>query len=389
MSSLPEKQIALLGSTGSIGESSLDVVRQHPGVFRVQYLTARRNAEKLIQQAREFRPRAVVIADEAYYPRVKKELSGVCQVYAGMEGILQVVTREDVNLVLNALVGAVGVRPTLQAIDSGKDIALANKETLVMAGKLVMEKARHKQVRILPIDSEHSAIWQCLLGEEVDSVKRLLITASGGPFRTWQREKLATATVEQALKHPNWDMGAKITIDSATLMNKGLEVIEAYWLYGIPLERIQVVVHPQSIIHSMVEFVDGSIKAQLGVPDMRIPIQYALTYPHRLPLQVAAPDFPRIQSLTFEEPDTERFPCLQIAYDALRQGGTAPAAMNIANEVAVQRFLNREIGFLDIPEIIRRTMESHPFVEQYTLSHLLELEKWAREFAGSLSVSTR
>ena len=389
MSSLPEKQIALLGSTGSIGESSLDVVRQHPGVFRVRYLTARRNAEKLIQQAREFRPSAVVIADEAYYLRVKKELSGMCQVYAGMEGILQVVTREDVNLVLNALVGAVGVRPTLQTIDSGKDIALANKETLVMAGKLVMEKARRKQVRILPIDSEHSAIWQCLLGEEADSVKRLLITASGGPFRTWPREKLATATVEQALKHPNWDMGAKITIDSATLMNKGLEVIEAYWLYGIPLERIQVVVHPQSIIHSMVEFVDGSIKAQLGVPDMRIPIQYALTYPHRLPLQVAAPDFPRIQSLTFEEPDTERFPCLQIAYDALRQGGTAPAAMNIANEVAVQRFLNREIGFLDIPEIIRRTMEAHPFVEQYTLSHLLKLEKWAREFAGSLSVSTR
>ncbi len=379
------RQIALLGSTGSIGQSSLDVVRQHPEHFRVRYLTAHRNVEKLIQQAREFHPQGVVISDKALYRELKQELSGFCRVYAGMEGMLEILRDPGIDLVLNALVGAVGVRPTLQAIAAHKDVALANKETLVMAGQLVMSSARKENVRILPIDSEHSAIWQCLLGEEPHTVRRLILTASGGPFRTWPQEKLAEVTVEQALKHPNWNMGAKITIDSATLMNKGLEVIEAFWLYGVPLERIQVVVHPQSIIHSMVEFVDGSVKAQLGVPDMRIPIQYALTYPKRLPLEVDSLNFHEIQSLTFEEPDTKRFPCLQIAYEALKRGGTSPAAMNVANEVAVQQFLKQAIRFTDIPEIIRRTVENHPFTENYTLNDLLELEKWAREYAHRMA----
>ncbi len=376
------KNIALLGSTGSIGENSLDVVRQHPEHFRISYLTAYRNTEKLIAQAREFRPTGVVIADPALYDTVKEALRGICEVYAGQDGILTILQDPQVNLVLNALVGAAGLLPTYRAILAGKQVALANKESLVMAGQLISRAVRQLNVHLLPIDSEHSAIWQCLQGERRENIRRIILTASGGPFRTWTREKMKRVTVEQALAHPNWAMGPKITIDSATLMNKGLEVIEAYWLYQVRLEQIEVVIHPQSIIHSTVEFVDGSVKAQLGVPDMRIPIQYALTYPERLPLQVEYLSLARIRQLTFEPPDLKRFPALELAYQALRSGGTAPAVLNVANEVAVQRFLQKEIGFLDIPRVVEKTLQAHAVQNDYSIDNLLEIEKWTREFAN-------
>ncbi len=378
------KNIALLGSTGSIGENSLDVVRQHPERFRVLYLTAHRNAEKLIRQAREFRPIGVVIADPAFYGTVRDALQGICKVSAGPEGIRNIVQDPAVNLVLNALVGAAGLLPTYRAILAGKNIALANKESLVMAGQLISRAIRQYGVHLLPIDSEHSAIWQCLQGERRENIRRIFLTASGGPFRTWTREKMKRVTVEQALAHPNWAMGPKITIDSATLMNKGLEVIEAYWLYQVKLEQIEVVIHPQSIIHSLVEFVDGSVKAQLGIPDMRIPIQYALSYPERLPLQTEFLSLPRIKKLTFEPPDRKKFPALELAYQALRSGGTAPAVLNVANEVAVQRFLQREIPFLDIPVVVEKTLQAHQIRHDYTIEDLLEIEKWTREFANTV-----
>ncbi len=380
------KQICLLGSTGSIGINSLDVIEKNSDRFRPLYLTAHRNIRKLVQQARRFKPRGVVIADKGLYPELKKRLAGFCAVEAGMDGIISAIEDPDVDLVLNSLVGAVGVVPTCRAIDAGKDVAIANKETLVMAGQLVTAAARDKAVRLLPIDSEHSAIWQCLQGENPERVRRILLTASGGPFRTWPASRLKKVTVEEALHHPNWQMGAKITIDSATLMNKGLEVIEAFWLYPVTREQIEVVVHPQSIIHSMVEFDDGSIKAQLGIPDMRIPIQYALTYPERLPLEVDSLSFKQLKELTFESPNFKKFPCLSQACQALKQGGTAPAVMNVANEVAVQRFLNRQIGFTDIPVIIEKTWQAHPYKDVFTLEDILELEKWATEYAASLKM---
>ncbi|MEJ2635253.1 MAG: 1-deoxy-D-xylulose-5-phosphate reductoisomerase [Calditrichia bacterium] len=378
------KNIALLGSTGSIGENSLDVIRQHPDHFKAFYLSGHRNIQKLAEQAREFKPKAAVVTDAESAETAKTLLKEVCPVYHGPDAVLKIVEDPDVDLVLNALVGGVGVVPTYYAIKAGKDIALANKETLVMAGQLITSTAREQGVHIFPIDSEHSAIWQCLLGEDPDSVRRILLTASGGPFRTWPPEKLHDVTAKQALIHPNWQMGAKITIDSATLMNKGLEIIEAYWLYSVPLSRIEVVVHPQSIIHSMVEFEDGSIKAQLGIPDMRIPIQYALTYPKRLPLQVENISFKNLKSLTFEEPDFNKFPCLRIAIEAMEKGGTAPAVMNTANEVAVGRFLKGEIGFMDIPRIIEKTLEAHDHQETYILDDLLKIESRTREFSATL-----
>ena len=376
------KKIAILGSTGSIGESSLDVIRRHPGHFRALYLTAHRNVEKLVEQTKEFRPRAVVISDPEFALQAEQLLREVCEVHSGMEGLLKIVQDPEVDLVLNALVGAVGVLPTFRAIQAGKDVALANKETLVMAGQLIMDAARRHGVRILPIDSEHSAIWQCLLGEDPASLRRIILTASGGPFRTWKKSKLREVTVEQALRHPNWQMGPKITIDSATLMNKGLEVIEAHWLYRVPPERIEVIIHPQSIIHSMVEFHDGSVKAQLGIPDMRIPIQFALTYPERLPLSLESVSFQKIGSLTFQPVEQDKFPCLEMAFQALREGGTLPAVMNMANEVAVQRFLQKEIAFTDIPVIIRKTMAAHRPRKSYTIEDLLQIEQWARQFAA-------
>lgn len=381
MRSANKKRIAILGSTGSIGKNSLDVIQQHPEKYSALYLSAHNNFQGLITQAKKFKPKGVVITGRRHYPVVKQNLEHICRVYSGLEGILEIVSDPEVNLVLNSLVGSVGVLPTFHAIEAGKSIALANKETLVMAGQLITEKARKKGVEIFPIDSEHSAIWQCLQGENPENIHRILLTASGGPFRTLPYEKFPEVTVEQALKHPNWKMGAKITIDSATMMNKGLEVIEAFWLYPVSTEKIEIIIHPQSIIHSMVEFVDGSVKAQLGVPDMRIPIQYALTFPDRLSLQTKFLSLPRIKELTFEVPDFGKFPALKIALQAIKTGGTAPAAMNVANEVAVQRFLNKKIGFADIPNIIERTINAHPFKKDYDLQTIIDLEKWCRDFA--------
>ena len=374
------KKIALLGSTGSIGENSLDVFRQNPNHFKVNYLSAHSSVDKLISQAREFKPKAVVLTGRAGLNKLKSELNGICQVYSGRDALFDIVQDDENDLVLNALVGGAGVKPTFSAISAGKDVALANKETLVVAGDLITREAGENKVNIFPIDSEHSAIWQCLLGEDDKAVNKIILTASGGPFRTWPKTKLKNVTVEQALEHPNWQMGAKITIDSATLMNKGLEVIEAFWLYPVELSQIEIVVHPQSIIHSMVEFVDGSIKAQLGVPDMRIPIQYALTYPKRIHLQTERLSFEQIKSLTFEKPNYNKFPCLSLAFEALSNGGTMPAAMNFANEVAVNRFLKRQIGFTEIPSIIKKVMQQHPFKEDYDLQILEETEQWVYDF---------
>jgi 1-deoxy-D-xylulose-5-phosphate reductoisomerase len=377
------KNIAILGSTGSIGKNSLDVISQHPKIFSPLYLTAHRNFSELISLAKKYKPKGIVITDDQYFTIVKQNLDSNCKVFFGLDGILEILQDPEIDLVLNSLVGSIGVQPTLFAIKNGKDIALANKEALVMAGQLITEAAKKKAVNIFPIDSEHSAIWQCLLGENKERIRRIYLTASGGPFRKLSSNKFKNITVDQALKHPNWKMGKKITIDSATLMNKGLEVIEAFWLYGLNLQQIEIVIHPQSIIHSMVEFVDGSIKAQLGIPDMRIPIQYALTYPDRLPLQTQFLSFPEIQKLTFEKPDFKKFPTLKLAFQALESGGTAAAALNVANEIAVNRFLRKEIGFLDIAKIIKKTLKNHPFSKSYDLQKLIDLEKWAKEYARS------
>lgn len=379
------KTIALLGSTGSIGENTLDVVRQHPELFQVDLLTAHSNVEKLHRQALEFHPRRVVLTNPEMRRLAEQYLEWPCPVNFGMKALLQALIDSPATLVVNALVGSIGVEPTYRALLSGKNVALANKETLVAAGRLIMDTARIKGGRLLPIDSEHSAIWQCLAGEPEEAVERILLTASGGPFRTFSAERLSTVTVEEALQHPNWQMGPKITIDSATLMNKGLEVIEAYWLYGVQSQQIEVVIHPQSIIHSMVEFRDGSIKAQLGTPDMRIPIQYALTYPERFPLKVERLRFSEIATLTFEPPDFEKFPCLALAYESLETGGTAPAVMNAANEIAVQQFLARKIRFTHIPEIIRRTLENTEVLSGYELESLLEADRLARKTASEIA----
>ena len=374
--------IAILGSTGSIGRSSLDVVEALPGRFRITYLTAHRNVDLLAEQVRRFRPRAVVVRDEEHALKLRALTNGSTEVLTGDDALLDIVSRPDVDLVISALVGFAGLRPTLHAIEAGKDIALANKETLVVGGEIIMEKARIHGVRLLPVDSEHSAILQCLQGEDMRSVGRLILTASGGPFLQLPKEDFCRVTPGQALKHPTWCMGSKITIDSATLMNKGLEVIEAHWLFGLSPERIEVIVHPQSIIHSMVEFVDGSIKAQLGIPDMKLPIQYALTYPERPPSTFKRVDFSDLGRLTFQNPDYERFPCLSLAYRVLREGGTAPAILNAANEAAVQLFLEERIPFTAIPEMITEALDGIPREDHLTLDTILRADRDARAFVA-------
>lgn len=352
------RRIALLGSTGSIGQQALEVVRRLPLQFQVEVLTAQTSKELLIRQAREFHPNAVVIADDSLYPQVRDELWGEgVKVFAGIDALEQVVEMDSIDLVLNSLVGYSGFRPTVAAIMAGKTLALANKESLVVGGELVSRLVRERKVPIIPVDSEHSAIFQCLMGEDPDAVSSLYLTASGGPFRKLGLQELEKVTREEALKHPNWDMGEKITVDSASMMNKGLEVIEAHWLFGIPAENIRVVIHPQSIVHSLVEFHDGSLKAQLGLPDMRLPIQFALSYPERL-----ASDFPRFDflnhpELTFYQPDTTIFRNLALAYQALQTGGNAGCILNAANEEAVCAFLSGHIGFLDIPRVIEKCFE--------------------------------
>jgi 1-deoxy-D-xylulose-5-phosphate reductoisomerase len=380
-----KRHIAILGSTGSIGTQALDVIRANPDVFVAEVLTAQSNADLLIQQALEFNPNAVVIGDESKYAQVKEALANSdTKVFAGAAALEQVVEFEQIDCVLTALVGFAGLKPTIAAINAGKPIALANKETLVVAGQLVTELAQEKAVNILPVDSEHSAIFQCLVGEFHNPIEKIILTASGGPFRGKKADFLSTVTKEQALKHPNWDMGAKITIDSATLMNKGLEVIEAKWLFHLKPEQIDVVVHPQSIIHSMVQFTDGSIKAQMGLPDMKLPIQFALAYPYRLKSDFPRFNFANYPALTFEQPDTDTFKCINLAFDALHKGGNMACILNAANEVAVAAFLKDKIGFLQIPELLANCMAKIAFIEKPSLTDYLETDAETRTFAAQL-----
>lgn len=375
------KSISILGSTGSIGVQTLDVIRQHPDQFKVVALAAGTNADLLIKQALEFKPSLVSVGNDTLAEKIKMELPDEIKVLYGQDGMVEVATHPESNFVVSAIVGSAGLLPTLSAIEAGKSIGLANKETLVTAGHIVMEKAKERNVSIIPIDSEHSAIFQCLNGEETSGVKRIIITASGGSFRDLSREQLKEVSPQQALNHPNWSMGAKITIDSATMMNKGLEVMEAHWLFQLPYEQIDTVMHRESIIHSMVEFEDRAIMAQLGTPDMRIPIQYALTYPKRYPLQTEPLDLLKIGTLHFEPLSLERYPCLAFAYEAGRKGGTLPTVLNGANEVAVARFLKGEISFLGIERVISSVMEKHHVISQPDLGTIIEADQWAREVA--------
>ncbi|HIR25770.1 MAG TPA: 1-deoxy-D-xylulose-5-phosphate reductoisomerase [Candidatus Egerieimonas faecigallinarum] len=378
------KNIGILGSTGSIGTQTLDVVRSHPGDFCVTALSAGSNIELLEKQIREFSPKIAAVGSEELAKELRVRVADRdVQVLSGMEGLLEMAVQPEMEILVTAIVGMIGIRPTMEAIRAGKDIALANKETLVTAGHLIMPLAKEHQVRILPVDSEHSAIFQCLHGEEHRAVEKLLITASGGPFRGRSRSELAGVTLQDALKHPNWSMGQKITIDSATLVNKGLEVMEAKWLFGIDLDQIQVAVQPQSIIHSMVEFCDGAVMAQLGTPDMRLPIQYALYYPERRYLEGERLDFRRLTQITFEEPDMETFEGLPLALRAARAGGSMPTVFNAANERAVAKFLKGEIGFLDIYEIIRASMERHPVIPEPGLEEVLQTEQETYEWIES------
>ena len=379
------KQIAILGSTGSIGTQTLDVVRQHPEAFSVYALSAHRSIDLLIKQALEFNPAVVCIADETYYRPLCDALSDLpIRVLAGEKALAEMVTMPAIDVVVAAMVGYAGLRPTIEAIKAKKTIALANKETLVVAGEIIDRLAKRYKVDILPVDSEHSAIFQSLVGEDMASVEKLLLTASGGPFRNFTLEQMQHVTASEALRHPNWEMGAKITIDSASMMNKGFEVIEARWLFDIPVDKIQVLVHPQSVVHSAVQFVDGSVKAQLGTPDMRMPIQYALTYPERWMSDVARLDLFATQSLTFEEPDLKRFPNLALAYEAMNKGGNMPCVLNAANEVVNLAFREGRCGFMQMSDVIAKTMEKTMFITEPTYEDYVQTDKEARKIALEL-----
>ena len=379
METKKKRQIAILGSTGSIGTQTLQVIEEHPECFEVYAITANSRVDDLIAQARKFMPEAAVIADETKYPKLKEALADLpIKVYGGYEAICQIVEAGPIDVVVTAMVGFSGLRPTINAIKAGKAIALANKETMVVAGELINALAMEYKTPILPVDSEHSAIFQCLAGEMHNRVEKLILTASGGPFRTFTKEQLEHVTKEQALKHPNWSMGAKRTIDSATMMNKGFEVMEAKWLFGVGASDIEVVVHPQSVIHSMVQFEDGAIKAQLGTPDMRLPIMYALTYPNRLSSSFERIDWRKTGELTFEEPNMELFPNLRHAYEALARGGNIPCVVNAANEICVAAFLNDRIKFTDMPRLIERAMNEAHYILKPTLEDYLETDKEIR-----------
>jgi 1-deoxy-D-xylulose-5-phosphate reductoisomerase len=374
-----KKGIAILGSTGSIGTQALEVIQEHPDLFQVEVLTAQRNAELLIEQARQHKPNAVVIADQSLYSTVKDALDPLdIKVYAGSESLEQVVEMDSIDVVLTALVGFSGLKPTIKAIQAKKQIALANKETLVVAGELITQLAQENGVNLYPVDSEHSAIFQCLAGEWHNPIEKIILTASGGPFRGKTKNELSQITKQQALKHPNWTMGAKITIDSATLMNKGLEVIEAKWLFHLRPNQIEVIVHPQSIIHSLVQFEDGSMKAQMGLPDMKLPIQYALGYPQRIKSSFPRFSFMQYPQLSFEQADQETFRCLSLAYQAMNIGGTMPCVLNAANEIAVSLFLKDQISFLGIAELVEKMMEHHTLIHQPTLADYLETDAQVR-----------
>ena len=382
-----KKKIAILGSTGSIGTQALEVIEEHSDLYEAYALTANRQADLLIEQARRFQPAQVVIADDSLYEYVRDALADQpIQVYAGADALCQVVQNDEVDIVLTALVGFAGLRPTVAAIEAHKQIALANKETLVVAGELVTQLAMEMRAAILPVDSEHSAIFQSLMGEQSE-IEKIILTASGGPFRQCSLDELKHVTPAMALKHPNWDMGAKITIDSATMMNKGFEVIEAKWLFGVEADNIQVVVHPQSIIHSAVQFRDGAVKAQLGVPDMRVPIQLAFSYPYRLASNFDRLDWYHMQNLTFEEPDLEKFRCLSLAFEALRLGGTMPCVVNAANEIVNLAFRQGRCSFLQMPQVIAETMQHATFIAKPSLDDLFQADAEARRIADELLAS--
>lgn len=380
-----KRQIAILGSTGSIGTQALEVIQEHSDLFEVYALTANNNVDLLIRQAREFMPEVVVIANETKYPELKEALEDLpIKVWGGSDAIAQVVQAGPIHMVLTAMVGYSGLKPTIAAIKAKKAIALANKETLVVAGGLITQLANENQVPILPVDSEHSAIFQCMAGEWNNPIERILLTASGGPFRTTSLQELAHVTKAQALKHPNWDMGAKVTIDSATLMNKGFEMIEAKWLFDVKPEQIEVVVHPQSIIHSMVEFEDASIKAQLGLPDMKLPIRYAFSYPQRLKCKAPRLSFTQYNEFTFEQPDMMRFRNLAFAYEAINTGGNMPCILNAANEIVVDAFLKDQIGFLQMSDVIEQTMQKADYIENPSYEDYVETDAMARRIAREL-----
>ena len=379
-----KKKVTILGSTGSIGVNALNVINNLE--IDIVGLSANTNSQLLIEQAKKFQPESVSIVDEDAYLIVKDALKNTSiDVLCGKNGLLEISSRGDVDLVLNAIVGSSGMLPTVYAIRAGADIALSNKESLVMAGKIIERERKKANVNILPVDSEHSAIWQCLAGESKDEVKRLILTGSGGPFREKKISKFKDIKPEDALNHPNWEMGKKITIDSASMMNKGLEVVEAVWLFEMDPQKVDIVVHPQSIIHSMVEFDDTSVKAQLGLPDMKIPIQYALSYPNHIKTNWEPLDLVKIKSLTFESVNYERFPCIKLAYESLARGGTSSSVLNVANEQAVYRFLKKEIGFMEIPKLIEIAMENHDWTEDPSIDDILSLEDWTTNFVKSFS----
>jgi 1-deoxy-D-xylulose-5-phosphate reductoisomerase len=382
---MSQKRIAIFGSTGSIGTQALDVIAANPDLFTAEILTAQTNDALLIKQALQFNPNIVVIGDERKYFAVKEALAGTSiKVFAGEQALEETAAMDCYDMMLAAIVGYAGLKPTLRAIEISKPIALANKETLVVAGDIIMRKAMEKRIPIIPVDSEHSAIFQCLVGEGRNKIEKIILTASGGPFLGKKPNFLVNVKKDHALQHPNWSMGAKITIDSATLMNKGLEMIEAKWLFNLSYEQVQVVVHPQSIIHSMVQFEDGSIKAQMGLPDMKLPIQYAMAFPNRIANQFPRYDFKKPGTLTFEEPDMKTFRNLALAMEAMRQGGNMPCTLNAANEIAVYAFLKNRIGFLDMTEVVEQTMSKIPFIENPTLEEYFETDGEARNFAASL-----
>ncbi len=374
------KKVTVLGSTGSIGVSALDVIEKNPGRFRVVALAAGKNIKLLQKQIEKFRPKIVSVTDVSSAVKLRKELTSQIRtkIVASQEGLLEVASFAGADIVLSAISGAAGLLPTLAAIDAGKDVALANKETMVMAGGIVNEKAKEKRVNILPVDSEHSAVFQCLQGQKQKNIKKIILTASGGPFLNYKKSELKKATLSQALQHPRWKMGKKITIDSASMMNKGLEVIEAKWLFDLDMEQIDILIHPQSVVHSLVEFVDGSLLAQMGIPDMRTPIAYALTYPERIKNSLPLLDLAKTRNLVFHKPDVKKFPCIRLAYEAGRCGGTMPAVLNAANEIAVEAFLAKKIKFVDLPEIIDKVLSTHKTVKKPALEEILQADKWAR-----------
>ena len=379
------KKIGILGSTGSIGTQTLEVVEKQPEKYKVEYLSAKSNASLLCSQAKKFNVKAICILDDSKKSYCMKKLPNI-EILSGRYGLLKLASYSKIDLMINALVGADGMEPTVRCINSGVDIALSNKESMVMAGDYINKLCKKNNVKIFPMDSEHSAIWQCLKGEKFDQVNKLILTGSGGPFRQKSIKEFPNIKKEDALKHPNWDMGKKISIDSATMMNKGLEVIEAFWLFNIPIEKIEIIIHPQSIIHSLVEFVDGSVKAQLGIPDMKIPIQYAMSYPNHDNIYWDSLDLAKIKKLTFESPDLEKFPCIKLAYDAIKKGGTSPVALNVANDIAVDLFLNDKIKFINISQIIDLAIKDHTYVANPNLDDIDNVSKETKKFVNNLII---